>query len=201
MKIKKIALTVFKTKKRILALSVALAAIILSILCVATYNYTPKTNTTSLNKLLLEASDLTTAKLNITNMTEYKDQGIKILNRSDFIMVYDATVWAGIDMEKVEIVADDLKKIIHVSIPKATIQNAKVDSSSIKYFDEKFSLFNVNEKEDANKAIVLAEESVKKEAVKTGILELADKQSATLIEGLLSKAIPDGYELDAKVIE
>lgn len=201
MKTKELITKIFKTKKRIIAFSISLAVILLCIFCLATYNYTPEADTTALNKLLLEASDLTTAKLQITNMTEYKDEGIKILNRSDFIMVYDATVWAGIDMEKVEIIPDDLTKVIYVNIPRATIQDAKVDSSTIKYFDEKFALFNVDEKEDANKAVVLAENSVKEEAIKTGILELADKQSATLIEGLLSKAIPKGYTLKAKVVD
>lgn len=201
MKTKELITKIFKTKKRIIAFSISLAVILLCIFCLATYNYTPEADTTALNKLLLEASDLTTAKLQITNMTEYKDEGIKILNRSDFTMVYDATVWAGIDMEKVEIIPNDLTKVIQVNIPKATIQDAKVDSSTIKYFDEKFALFNVDEKEDANKAVVLAENSVKEEAIKTGILELADKQSATLIEGLLSKAIPEGYTLKAKVVD
>ena len=201
MKTKELITKIFKTKKRIIAFSISLAVILLCIFCLATCNYTPETDTTALNKLLLEASDLTTAKLQITNMTEYKDEGIKILNRSDFIMVYDATVWAGIDMEKVEIIPNDLEKVIQVNIPKATIQDVKVDSSTIKYFDEKFALFNLNEKEDANNAVALAENSVKEEAVKTGILELADKHSATLIEGLLSKAIPEGYTLKAKVAD
>lgn len=200
-KIQKVVSVVFKTKKRIIIFSVSLAIVVIGIICAATYNYHPEADTTALNKLLFEAADLTTAKLNITNITEYKDEGIKILNRSDFIMVYDATVWAGIDIEKVKIVSDDLMKVIRVSIPKATIQDAKVDPSSIKYFDEKFSLFNINEKEDANNAVTLAEEAVKEEAVKTGILELADKQSATLIEGLLSKAVPKGYTLEVKVID
>ena len=201
MKTNELITKIFKTKKRIIAFSISLAVILLCIFCLATYNYTPKADTTALNKLLLEASDLTTAKLQITSMTEYKDEGIKILNRSDFTMVYDATVWAGIDMEKVEIIPNDSTKVIQVNIPKATIQDAKVDSSTIKYFDEKFALFNVDEKEDTNKAVVLAENSVKEEAIKTGILELADKQSATLIEGLLSKAIPEGYTLKAKVVD
>ena len=151
--------------------------------------------------MLIEASDLTTAKLNITNIYEHKDEGIKILNRADFTMVYKATVWAGIDMKKVEVIPNDLTKVIRVNIPKATIQDVKVDSSSIKYFDEKIALFNVDAKEDANKAVVIAENAAKEEAIKTGILELADKQSATLIEGLLSKAIPEGYTLEAKVVD
>lgn len=201
MKTKELMRKIFRTKKRIIAFSVSLAVIILCVFCLATYNRTPEADITALNKLLIEASDLTTAKLNITNIYEHKDEGIKILNRADFTMVYKATVWAGIDMKKVEVIPNDLTKVIRVNIPKATIQDAKVDSSSIKYFDEKIALFNVDAKEDANKAVVIAENAAKEEAIKTGILELADKQSATLIEGLLSKAIPEGYTLEAKVVD
>ncbi len=198
---KTVTSVIFKTKRRITAFVISTIIIILAAVCLITNNYTPKADTTVLNKLLSEANDLTTAKLNITNMTEYTDEGVKILNRSDFIMVYDATVWAGIDVKKIDIVSDDAKKVIHVKIPKAEIQNAKVDPSTIKYFDEKFSFFNVDPKEDANRGIELAEKSVTEEAEKTGILELADKQSATLIEGLLTKAVPKGYTLDVRVAE
>jgi len=38
----------------------------------------------------------------------------------------------------------------------------------------------------------------KKEAVSTGILELANSQSETLIKGILANAIPDGYEIKVK---
>lgn len=199
MKAKKLASFIFKTKKRITVFCALLVIIIIGISCLINYNPSPAVDTTALNKLLLESSDLTTAKLKITNMSEYKDTGIKILNKSDFIMVYEATVWAGINVKEVKIVSNDLTKTIHINIPKAIIQEAKVDPKTIKYFDEKFSLFNVNEKEDANEAISLAEERVKKEAIETGILELADKQSATLIEGLLSKAIPPEYTLVTKI--
>lgn len=201
MKVKEIVTTICKTKKRVITIAVVLAVIVLVILYLTTYSHSFKADTTVLNNLLLEASELTTAKLKITNMTEYQDEGIKILNRSDFIMIYDATVWAGIDVKKVEIVPNDLTKVIHINIPKATIQNVKVDSSTIKYFDEGFALFNVNEKEDVNNAVVLAEKAIKEEAISTGILELADKQSATLIEGILSNAIPDGYKIKAEVIK
>lgn len=201
MKAKKLASFIFKTKKRITIFCALLVIIIIGISCLINYNQSPSVNTTALNKLLLESSDLTTAKLKITNMSEYKDTGIKILNRSDFIMVYEATVWAGINVKEVKIVPNDSTKTIHINIPKAIIQEAKVDPKTIKYFDAKFSLFNVNEKEDANEAVALAEERVKKEAIETGILELADKQSATLIEGLLSKALPEGYKLDIKVVK
>lgn len=201
MKIKKFIKEIFKTKVRIIVSTVFLVVAIFLLSCLITYNHTSKADTTVLNKLLVEASDMVTAKLNLTNMTKYEDTGIKILNRSDFIMVYDATVWAGMDVKDIKVTSNDIKKVIYVVIPKATVLNAKVDPTSIKYFDEKFALFNVNSKEDANNAVALAEESLKEEAKKTGILELADKQSATLIEGLLSKAIPEGYSLEITVVK
>ena len=141
MKTKEFITKIFETKKRIIAFSISLAVILLCIFCLATYNHTPKVDTIFLTNQLIDASELTTAKLKMTNMTEYKDEGIKILNRSDFIMVYDATVWAGIDMNEVKISANDLTKVIQVNIPKATILDAKVDSSTIKYFDEKCNHF------------------------------------------------------------
>lgn len=195
----KIKQTVFKTKRRIIVFCTAAIVVIFAAIILSTYNHTPKADTVALNKLLVEASDLTTAKLNITNMTEYADTGTKIFNRSDFVMVYDATVWAGIDVKKIDIKADDAKKVIDVTIPKAEIQNVKVDPATIKYFDEKFAFFNTDAKEDANEAVELAEEDTKEEAAKTGILELADKQSATLIEGLLCNAVPKDYKLNIHV--
>lgn len=111
-------------------------------------------------------------------------------------MVYNATVEAGIEMDKIKVNEPGvINKVVHIEIPKATIQNAKVDVSSIKYFDEKFSLFNVDTEEDSNNAVALAEKSAKEEAAKTGILELADKQSKTLIKGIIESAVPDDYKI------
>ena len=156
-------------------------------------------DTRALKAELIESSELTTAKLNLTCMSDFKDTGVVILNKADFIMVYDVTVRAGIDMEKVDIPEDkidNINKVINVSIPRATIQSANVDPATIKYFDEHFALFNVNEKEDANKAQELAQEDAMKKAVDSGILEMADNQSAALIKGILSNAIPDGYTIE-----
>ena len=158
----------------------------------------PKADTKFMTTLLTESSELTTSKLQITGITDYSDTGVKLLNRSDFTMVYTAIIRAGVELDKVKVKADDLAKIIHITVPKAIIQDAKVAPESIKYYGEKFSLFNMNEKEDANKAQKLAEEDAKEEAVSTGILELADSQAQTLIKGILSPAIPEGYKLKFK---
>lgn len=74
----------------------------------------------------------------------------------------------------------------------------KVDASSIKYFNEEFALFNVNEKEDSNKAIAKAEKAAEKEIKNVGVLEMADAQAETLIKGLLKEAVPADYKWEIK---
>ena len=191
-----------KTKKRktitAIVILVIVISVALSIFISLNYNYQAKADTEYLNALVLKSSELTTAKLNYTGMTKYTDEGIDIINKADFTMVYKATVRAGINVDEVEITSDDENKIIYVSIPKATVQEIKIDNSSIEYFDQKFALFNTDEKEDNNKAIALAEEAAEKEAANMGVLELANEQSATLIKGILANAIPDGYIIEVK---
>lgn len=153
-----------------------------------------------LKSQLIESSELTTAKLNLSCFAEFKDTGIKIINKSDFLMVYDATVRAGIDLEDVEIPedkVDNIDKIIYITIPKAKLLgDPAVDPKTIKYYDEHFALFNVNEKEDANKAQALAQDRAKEQALKSGLIEMADKQSEALVVGLLSKIAPEGYRVE-----
>lgn len=189
---------VFSGLNKVVKLCILVGILVLGIFA---YNkissfFGPKVNTEELNALLTKSSELTSAKLNYTGLAEYKDTGIKFLNRSDFTMVYRATVRAGIDVNKVEITTDNSAKIIYLKIPQAEVQDVNVDTSSIKYYDEKFSLFNTNEKEDSNLAISMAEESAKKEAANMGILEFANEQAENLVKGILANAIPDGYTIE-----
>jgi len=147
---------------------------------------------------LENSSELTTVKLNYTGMTEYKDSGIKIINRSDFVMVYDATARVGIDVKEIRVDVDNIKNIVWLTIPKARILDVKVDSGNIKYFDEKFALFNVDSKEDANKAIYLAEQGATIELAGMGILEMADNQAEILLKGLLQDVVPKNYEIKVR---
>lgn len=170
-------------------------------------NLTPDIDVTYLNISLKEASDLTTAKLTINGLVDFKDTGIVILNKSDFVMKYTADISAGIDMAKVEIKEEDIdhenKKII-VRIPKATVFKPNVyhGDEYIKFYGERFAIFNVNEKEDLSRALALAEEDAEKEAVKSGLLELADKQSEAIIKGILSDAVsPIGYTVEIQYLK
>ena len=140
-------------------------------------------------------------KLNYKGFAKYEDEGVVLLNRANFSMLYKATARIGVDVKKVSVKADDVRRIVYVTIPKAEVQDVKVDASSIEYFDESFAIFNVNEKEDGNKAIALAEEAAKKEIHEMGGLQMADAQAATLVKGILANAIPDDYTIEVKEAE
>ena len=163
------------------------------------YNDEEEVTEDYLGTKLSKVGELTTVKLNYTGFLQYQDKGIPIFNRSDFIMTYEANARVGIDLEKVEIEVDNTNKMVSLTIPKAEIQDVKIDTSEIKYYDSDFAWFNVDEKEDGNKALELAEKNAQEELGKMGVLESADEQALTLIKGLLQNAVPADYEFKGQL--
>ena len=51
---------------------------------------------------------------------------------------------------------------------------------------------------DLGKALSLAEKDAMEYAKSTGILDLENQQSETLIKGILANAIPNGYTMEVK---
>ena len=192
--------------KRILKNKVARKSFIISVLAVVAvvfvyiflYNKEEKITPSYLGTKLTKVGELTTVKLNYTGFLEYHDKGIPLFNKSDFLMTYEANARVGIDLEEVEIEVDNPNKLVTLSIPKAEILDVKIDPNKIKYYDTKFDLFNVNEKEDGNKAQALAEEQAYKDLTEMGVLESANEQALTLIKGLLQNAVPSDYEYKVK---
>lgn len=194
-KLSKIVKNKMVSKGLLLLILVLIIAIV-----IRTFFYNDKEEITSsyLGTQLSKVGELTTVKLEYDGIAEYKDKGISFVNKSDFVMRYQAEARVGIDLEKVTTKVDNQNKVVWLTIPKAEIQDVHVDTSDIKYYDEKFSLFNVDEKEDGNKAIELAEKEAKTALKKMGVLESADEQAFTLIKGLLHNAVPSDYEFKLK---
>ena len=184
-----------KKVKIIIGIAIIVAICMFIVLVV---NRKSDVDTTFLTQILTKSSELTTAKLKITGLSEYHDEGIYIFNRSDFTMCYTTIIRAGINLENVKIDSDPIQKKIYITIPKAEIFEAKVDPNDIKFYGTGFALFNVNEKEDLGKALSLAEKDAMEYANNTGILDLANQQSETLIKGILANAIPNGYTMEVK---
>ena len=195
----KIKFSFFKTLKgKILLIIISIILILIACISLNFINIKPKANCKYLNQILEKSSELTSVKLTITGVEKYKDAGAKIINRADFTMVYKATVRAGVDLNEVEVTSNDITKEILINMPKAKIFDCHVDQKNIDYYDEKLALFNVDSKEDANKACALAEEDGIKEASETGILEFAEKEAEYVIKDILKPGIPKGYKLIIK---
>ncbi len=191
--------TMFKTlKAKVIGLAAVVTVAVLVAIILALTSTGHKANIEPLIMTLQESSELTTAELTYKGFAEFQDEGTIFINRSDFKMKYTATARIGIDIQRVEIAADNAKKVIYISVPKAEVLDVKVDATSIQYFDEKFSLFNTDKKEDSNRAIAFAEQQTKEELAAMGSLKMADDQAATLIKGLLANAIPKGYRIEVK---
>ena len=186
------------TKAKLIALTsgVLLIAVIIGIIVLSLG--TPKVTSDSIIPTLELVGELTTAKLKFSGHKEFKDDGVIFFNRSDFLMTYEATLRAGINIEKIDIHVNDLTKTVTVTLPKAELQEVKVLPETIKYYDEKFSLFNFDSKEDANKAQKQAEEAAKIEAMETGILDFANDHAKTLVKKLLQNALPEDYTVNVK---
>lgn len=187
-----------KSKKKALIILSLIVIIILIIIVVKITNIKPTADFTYLNQLLEKSSELTTAKLKITGIENYKDAGAMIINRSDFTMVYTATIRAGVDLKEVKIEPNNITKEIIITMPKAKVFDCHVNQDEIQYFDEKLALFNLDSKEDANKACALAEQDGIKEAEQTGILEFAETEAEYVIKDILINAIPKEYNIIIK---
>lgn len=183
------------TKGVLLLILVLIIAIVIRLFF---YNDKEEITSSYLGTQLSKVGELTTVKLKYDGIAEYKDKGITFVTKSDFVMKYKAEARVGIDLEKVKTKVDNQNKVVWLTIPKAEIQDVHVNTSDIKYYDEKFSLFNVDEKEDGNKAIELAEKEAKTALEQMGVLESADEQAFTLIKGLLHNAVPSDYEFKLK---
>ena len=111
------------SKIKLIKIIVITTLIIVAIIALAIYIYNKnkKIDTTYLTAKLEKSSELTTAKLTFKGIYEYDDEGIAVINKSNFVMVYEATARAGIDVKEVKIEQDDFKPIVWVTIPKAKV--------------------------------------------------------------------------------
>lgn len=164
-----------------------------------------KADTKILESTLKNASELTAINYLYVGETTFVDKGVKFISRSDFSMRYNAIARIGIDLEKVKIEADDEKKVILINIPKAEVLDADLQEDTINFYDEKFSLFNMDEREDSAKAIDLAEKDVQEKIGTTpetySVIESANNQAGILVQGILANVIHDGYTMEINVID
>lgn len=149
---------------------------------------------------LEEINELTTVKYFYTNMGKYENN-IQLGNttipftKKSFIISYDGTIKAGIDISKVEINIE--KNTILISIPKAEILSHEIDTDSVQVYDEKNTIFNGLHVEDITNFQKEQMEEMEEKARNSGILEEAEENAKRSLKALYEGILKNGdYEED-----
>lgn len=145
---------------------------------------------------LSDASELTTQTITYTSRVPMSSGAIPFINKKSFVMVYTATLRAGVDLSDVDIKDQGNRRIV-IKIPHATIQGTpNIDPTTIEFTDEKNSLLSWNKKEDVAEALAKAKEDVdSNDSINiTLLLTRADDHAEELIHALLD----DSYDVDVR---
>ena len=144
----------------------------------------PELNSATVTAQISELSQLSTAELAYRGLVRYSQGEITFLTKKEFTMIYDASVKAGVDLKQVQI---DIKgNNISVTHPKAEIQDITIDPGSLEFYDEKFALFNFQDREDTVEALQYAKEDVTEHVENTDLLKTAEERAKTVITGLIN---------------
>ena len=139
----------------------------------------PELNTSAITAQISELSQLSTAELAYRGLVRYSQGEITFLTKKEFTMIYDANVKAGVDLGQVQV---DIKGN-KVSV---TLQDITIDPDSLEFYDEKFALFNFQDRQDTVEALQYAKEDVTKQAEKTDLLTTAEERAKTVITELVN---------------
>lgn len=145
---------------------------------------------------LADNSELTTQTITYTSRVPMSSGAIPFINKKSFVMVYTATLRAGVDLSDVEVKDRGDRKIM-IKIPHATIQGTpNIDPTTIEFTDEKKSLLSWNKKEDVAEALAKAKEDVSNnDSIDTTLLlTRADDHAEELIHALLD----DSYDVEVR---
>mgnify|MGYP004643437831 CR=1 FL=1 len=142
---------------------------------------------------LADNSELTTQTITYTSRVPMSSGAIPFINKKSFVMVYTATLRAGVDLSDVDVKKRDEHRIV-IKIPHATIQGTpNIDPTTIDFIDEKKSILSWNKKEDVAEALAKAKEDVmNNDSIDiTSLLTRADEHAEELIHALLDDVYDD----------
>lgn len=112
------------------------------------------------------------------------------LTTNSFVLKWDGTIKAGIDVKQLKAEADEKNKVITLYIPEAKILSHEIDKNSFEVLNEKTNIFNPIEVGDVNDIVKVSMESMEKRAVENGLLINADAEVKTLLKSFIL-SLPD----------
>lgn len=147
--------------------------------------------------------ELSTVKYNYTGVIGYKD-AMKIFNMNIpltekfFLVKYNGYLKAGVDFDK--IVVDVAEDRVHVSVPRAKIFDIVIDENSITVYNESDNAFNPIKISDYNQALAKEKDTMRKDAIKQGILRDANQHAELAIKSLLKEMGFEDVDITVEVV-
>ena len=163
------------------------------------------TDTTTITNSFSDIAELATESYIFTEVGKYSEQGTQIFGMEVPGTGASGEVKAGItDISAIKVERDESKKTIKVTVPAAQVISSKIDPSSVKTYDQTFSLANRLEVNEVTGFLANEEKRVSEDAVKHGLLEKAQKRLDEIVTGHVKAVLGDeakDYEVSVSVAE
>lgn len=135
-------------------------------------------------------SELSTAKFTCKNISHFESGTIPVLTKKSFNVLYSATVKAGVDLSKAAITVSDSG--VKVVLPRPSIQSVEVDPESLEFYDERFAIFNWEDRQDTVEILKAAQLDVRALAEEEGLLDQASDSAKAAVSGILTPMVLEG---------
>lgn len=116
------------------------------------------------------------------------------ITTKSFIVKWDGTIKAGVDISKVTAEVNKETKEIIVHIPRAEILSHEIEDDSIETLDEKDGLFNKIKVEDIREFDTNSKDAMEQRAIENGLLDKAFENAKAIIYKLLDTDIVEELE-------
>ena len=150
---------------------------------------TAKIDTVVLQNQLSEIRELATVTYAYTNMAQFESSND--FTTKSFILTYDGTVKAGVDLDGAEVSVSGTT--VTITLPEAEILSHEIDEDSMEVFDEKTSIFNPFTVEDFTSFQSDQKAAMEEKALSRGLLAEARAKAVSSVEQLFAAALPDTY--------
>ena len=185
--------------------------VILAIVCFAVGFFSggreekpPVLSSITVENQLQQISQLATVRYSYTNMGQFENSnefyGIKLpFTTKRFIVAYDGTITAGVDLTQAKVTVTDQK--VTIALPAPQILSHEVDPNSLEVFDETTSIFNPITIEDYTGFQADQQGVMEDKAIQGGLLTQAKDQAEAAIGGLITPLLQEGQTLEITVAD
>ena len=199
--------TLGKSKKAIggiIAILLCIVAIFFAGMKFADGKENDKITSTTIRNQLTEINELALYSYDYSKVGKFSNKlsfnGWKIpLTQKTFIITYDGSIKAGIDLKQAKISIDNEQ--LNITLPATKILSHEIDENSIEVYDESSNIFNQISINDYKSFATKEKKKNEKEAISNGILEKSKTKAEQTLTTYL-QAIPeikDHYKLNITI--